>query len=351
MNKLLRTENKTVAAYPGLSNFLKQLDTINKQLRLSNKEDYIQQKPQMIVHQSKIEEYLKILFHLNIHFDIPKGNNKIYKFTWLSRSKGSFTNQSFYYEIGAMFYNYAAIYLTQGLRLFQTQDPVSIKKSLQFFRSALWGFEEVPKCMVKCRSTGMVPNELLPNEVQMLKALAEGLSYLVFYSLSKDKLDDQKKLSLNQSISQNFSRVLKCISESNLNGKQFRDFNSLKTLVEDHYYYHLSKVLVYEGKKYGSLHDDDMSSENIGKQLAVLKKLSDVHKRTAQAYQSLGVKKEELEGLEVLVEKYPAIEKENKKVFKVREFKLEEVIEVKPFSPALTSNQNPYIKQKDPKFS
>lgn len=75
-----------------------------------------------------------------------------------------------------------------------------MKKALSFFRSALWGFMEVPKCMVKCRSTGMAPNELLPNELKCLQHLAEGFSYLTFYELSKEKIGKENKLCLNQSI-------------------------------------------------------------------------------------------------------------------------------------------------------
>ncbi len=64
----------------------------------------------MIVRQSKIEEYIRILFSLNIHFEIPK-NRSAYQFGLKgNHNKNLFTNANFYYEIAGMFYNYSVLY-------------------------------------------------------------------------------------------------------------------------------------------------------------------------------------------------------------------------------------------------
>ena len=71
----------------------------------------------MIIHQSKIEEYIKILYSLNVHFEIPKKHN-IYNFTWKSEIQNTtFSNKNFYYEIAAMYYNHGVLFFNQALEL------------------------------------------------------------------------------------------------------------------------------------------------------------------------------------------------------------------------------------------
>lgn len=66
----------------------------------------------MIVNQSKIEEYIKIIYQLNIHFEVPKKPG-VYSFSYKSTLDNNlYKNPNFYYDIAGMFYNYSSIYFS-----------------------------------------------------------------------------------------------------------------------------------------------------------------------------------------------------------------------------------------------
>lgn len=281
IEKIFQYEKKTLGNFPGLGPYIGKLDQIRSTLQFGEKDHFVEQKPNHTVHQNNIEEYIKILFSLNVHFEIPKKN--VFQFSWKGKAKNAFvTNPNFYYEIACMYYNYSVLYFNQGYQLLLAKDLKNTKEALKFFRIAMWGFEQVQKNVQSATTSGLLLPEFQKQELDLNFEVCRGMAYRAFYVIWKDKFKNENpevEATLNASIANSLQKAIQLASSQQ--GFQFEKFDQLKGILQHYRVYHLVLNFLFNIGKHAQLHEQDCSLGHIGQQIAfitVLKKLKPAFK-------------------------------------------------------------------------
>lgn len=86
-----------------------------------------------------------------------------------------------------MFYNYSALYFNAGYELFMAKK---FKDALRYFRTSMWGFQQVKRNVQSANTSGLLLPEFQLNFIDSLASLAEAFAYICFYNLWKAKFQD-----------------------------------------------------------------------------------------------------------------------------------------------------------------
>ncbi len=348
MDLLLMAQKKRVSNFPGLLNFLKKLDQIKTGLNFDEGRTLIAQKPHLIIAQAKIEDYIKILYNFNIHFEIPKNPQDCYQFRWKGRIKsGWFTNPNFYYEIACMYYNYSVMYFNQGIQLMQQNDYKCFKNALSFFRIAMWGFSEIGKCIVKCLNAGTYVAELKNTNIRACYHLTAAYAYKCFFLMKPKFGDDTEEMnSLNKSIFFEFTNAMRYLSQ--IEGNQFYDIKKLKTMIEAHRSYHLTMISLSKIKELEEKHEEDVAGGFLGPKIGFVRYLKSSYKNIQNALKILKVEntKEIMKKVDEYTSNLKKLEKDNDQVYNNPVPQFEKLPLGSEFAQKITKTDQPHIKKK-----
>jgi hypothetical protein len=319
MVNLLKYENKSLGDFPGLDKYLKELDATKSELSFEKGSTPKSQKPTITIMQEKIEQYIQILYNFTIHFEIPKKKPVAYQIGWKGESGSICINANFYFEIACMYYNYSVLYFNQGHQLLAEKDPKAYKTALRYFRIALWGFQEIQNCILKCVNTGTFPDELKSMEVNACYQLCLAYGYKCLYlflqshfaTFTQDQIN-----TLHRTVFSEFNKA--CFSLDQIKGKQFVDFKMLKMMVRTHQNYHLGWLYYNKACEYAQRHKDNVSEKHLGTQIAFITGLKQNLKEIENALSVLKDQESQslLNDINGMVKKLKDLELENNKVYK-----------------------------------
>lgn len=319
MVNLLKYEKRHLKDYPGLDKILKELDSIKKELSFDQGQSQKKQKPTITILQEKIEQYIQILYNFTIHFEIPKKKAVAYQINWKGKSGSSCTNANFYYEIACMYYNYSCLYFNQGNQLLGENNPKNYKTALRYFRVAMWGFQEIGTCIMKCLNTGTLPNELRSMEIKACYQISSAYGYKCLYLLLKPafgKFTPDQVNTLHKTVYMEFNKSLNFFEE--MKGKQFYDFKMLKMMANTHMNYHLGNLYLNKAKEFEAKHKEDVAGKFLGAKIGFVRGLKENLKKIENA---VGVLKEAdgkalIKEIVLMVKTLKDLEQENKEVYK-----------------------------------
>lgn len=323
MDQLLKANNSSVKDFSGLSKYLSELEDIKKEVGFADGSTPKKQKPTMTIAQERIEKYVKILYNLKLHFDLPKKGARPFTFKWKGNISGSYTkNQNFYYEIAAMLYNYSVLYFNQACQLMnaKSKNPAEyLKPAFRFLRIAMWGFHEVVLAVKKCGNTGTILGELTSRNVKANYHLCAGLAYNVLYQLllpAFPKFTEEQINSFHKSAYYELFRASKMMEGAN--PKQYNNYKALCEEINAFKIRHLSFILLSKSKEYHQKHEEAVTEGHLGVAIGFLECLKEGKEELKKATTVLGDKevKALYDDSKKLLTKLDDFYLENKEVYK-----------------------------------
>lgn len=280
MQVLFKARGGSFAEFNGLKDIIAELDKIQGELGFEEGKQPPKQKPTITIAQERIEQYIKILFNLSVHFDLDKKKATPFSFRWRGNISNSFyKNQNFYFEIGCMFYNYSALYFNQGMELLNAsgqERQTNLKPALRYFRMAMWGFSESSLAISKSLTTGTVPSELNNNNIGACYHVAGAMAYKCLYDALQPNFSQFTK---DQTRSFHKTAYLEFMKASNFlekaNEYQFDNLKQLRSLIGAYKALHLSHILLMNSKEYETKHKEDITGGHIGMRIAFVENLKD----------------------------------------------------------------------------
>lgn len=318
MGSLLSHLKKSPQQYPAIEKLMVSANQIREETFVEDEKKYQPQKPLITIRQEKLETYIRLLFNLAMHFDIPKKWSVPFNFKWggnISYSK--FTNANFYYEIACVFYNYAVMYFNQGLQLMA--DPSQVKANIRYFRLAMWGFEQAEKATARCVSTGNVVPELTGANIQSSKAIATAFAYRVMYQALREKFPTftiEQRTSFHKNSYQEAFRASALLEKAN--GEQFVEKQKIRKQIGSFKIMHICSILLEKAKEYGALHQEELSRGHIGVQIAFIENMKEMRgelKEAAEWTKDAEIV-ELLKAVDAQITQLPKLQLENKEVYK-----------------------------------
>lgn len=315
---IMSANKKQIGNYPSVQKHVSNANSIREDLSFDDEKKLPPQKPTLTIRQEKLEQYIKILFNMNMIIDIPKKFFTPYQFKWSGKiSSSTFTNANFYYEIAANFYNYGVMYFNQGQALLA--DPANQKNALKFFRLSMWGFDQAEKAAQRSLSTGNVVPELTGANIQGVKAVAAAHAYRVLYLLMREKFPSfslEQRTSFHKNAYQEAYKACAMLEKTSCD--QFVEPKKIKKIVNFFKLFHICSILLEKSIEYETKHKEELTKGHIGIQLAFIENLKEFKGELKDVAESL--KDPEVTDLQKKVEqelaKLPSLELENEEVYK-----------------------------------
>lgn len=352
MQILFKAQGGSFAEYVGLKDVLTDLNKIKDELGFEEGKKITKQKPTITIAQERIEQYIKTLFNMTIHFDLDKKKATPFSFKWKGNiSSSSYKNQNFYFEIGCMFYNYSVLYFNQGLELMNTQDSAkstNLKTALRYFRMAMWGFKESAASISKSLTTGTVPQELNSNNIGACYYVSAAMAYKCLYDALLPNFaqftKDQAR-SFHKTAYLEFARAFGNLEKAS--EYQFENLKQLRATVKAYKFLHLCHILLTNSKEYEAKQKEDVTSGYIGLRIAFVENLKEFLGDLKEATKTL--KTEEATNLyeEVAMEvkNLDNLLLENKEVYKATVPKRDELPAIAESEHKIVPLDQPHIKK------
>lgn len=352
MQLLFKAQGGSYNDYVGLKDILTEMDKIQNELGFEEGKQPPKQKPTITIAQERIEQYVKTLFNLAIHYDLDKKKATPFSFKWRGYISSSFyKNQNFYFEIGCMFYNYSVLYFNQGLELMNSQGAekqANLKTALRYFRMSMWGFNETTVAITKCLTSGTVPQELNGNNMAACYHVSAAMAYKCLYEALKPSFGQftkEQAKSFHKTAYVEFTKAFNFLEKAS--EYQFDNLKQLRSILNAYKVFHLSQILLTNSKEYEVKHKEDITGGFIGVRIAFIENLQDYINELKDAEKLL--KTEEVTKLyEDVVREVKLLNElqlENKEVYKAKVPKRDELPPIPESEHKITRLDQPHVKK------